>query len=388
MIVAPPVRPSNPGLGVTRIPLAEALALGPEAWEPLEASAASPSPFMSWAWHRAWSEAAPPDEVAASETFALRGTDGRLHALLPLLSRRILFHRVQINALTWATGDMGCPDHVDVLAMPGSGMAALADALATSSWDAVVLGNLSPNAGVTGSLSEAMAARGYEVRRRQLWVCPYLDLPEDWDGYLASLSSTRRQTLRRKERQLARQHAFTVTDYTGDRVADGLTHLFSLHARRWSNAEQGGEVGGGGALADPSVQRLHRRFAAELAAGGKLWLATLDIAGKPVAAWYGFAWRDTVYFYQSGRDPSWERHSVGLVLMGVMIRRAIERRFSRFDFLRGADDYKRQWTGAQRTTEELLVFRPGVAGRLLRFLDTLSAWRGRWRRRPTPDRWD
>jgi len=379
---APPVRPSTIGLGVTRIPLSDALALGPEGWRPLEDSAASPSPFMSWAWHRAWSDAASPAEARASEVFVLRGTDGRLHALLPLLSRRVAFHRVPINALTWATGDMGCPDHVDILALPGSGMADFADALAVRPWDAVVLGNLSPHAEMTGSLCEVVATRGYEVRRRPLWLCPHLELPEDWDRYLSTLTSTRRQTLRRKERQLARQHAFTVTDYTGDRVEEGLRHLFALHARRWCYAEQGG------AFADQSVQRLHQRFAAELAASGKLWLSTLDIAGKPVAAWYGFAWRDTVYFYQSGRDPSWERHSVGLVLMGRMIRRAIECGFSQFDFLRGADDYKRQWTAAQRTTEELVLFRPGVAGRVLGFLDRLSAWRGRWRPRSTPGRWD
>src|SRR5204862_1175401 len=86
----------------------------------------------------------------------------------------------------------------------------------------------------------------------------------------------------------------------------------------------------------------------------------------PVAAWYGFAWGDTVYFYQSGRDPAWERHSVGLVLMGTMIQRAIERGYRRFDFLRGADPYKRQWTTTDRMTEQITIFRRGLGGRALR----------------------
>lgn len=376
------LRPAPLPAAVTRMPLTDALALGPAAWELLEMHAATPSPFMSWAWHRAWTEAAPTAEVAASEALVLRGTDGRIQAMLPVLSRRVPFHRVPINALTWATGDMGCPDRVDVLALPDSSIAELAESLEALSWEVLILSNLASDAEMTGRLCKAMASRGYEIRRHKLWVCPYLALPGDWDQYLGTLTPTRRQTLRRKERQLARQHAFTITDYTGDRVEEGMAHLFSLHGRRWQDA---GQVGGG-ALASPAVQRLHRRFAAELAARDKLWLSTLDIAGEPVAAWYGFTWRDTVYFYQSGRDPQWERQSVGLVLMGAMIRRAITRGYTRFDFLRGADSYKQQWTATQRSTEEIMVFRRGFGGRVLRAIDTLGALRGRLRR--NAERWD
>ena len=118
-------------------------------------------------------------------------------------------------------------------------------------------------------------------------------------------------------------------------------------------------------------------MAAELAARQQLWLATLDLDGVPAAAWYGFTDRETVYFYQSGRDPRWERESVGLVLMGAMIRRAIERGFRRFDFLRGDDAYKRHWTETRRMTEEFTIFRPGWRGRWLRALDGAATLRAR-----------
>jgi CelD/BcsL family acetyltransferase involved in cellulose biosynthesis len=113
-----------------------------------------------------------------------------------------------------------------------------------------------------------------------------------------------------------------------------------------------------------------------------LWLTTLDLDGEPAAAWYGFTFRDTVYFYQSGRDPRWERESLGLILMGAMIRRAIEQGYRRFDFLRGEDAYKRQWTQAGRTTEEVTIFRPGWRGRSLRMLDAAAQVRARLGVRP------
>lgn len=350
--------------GVSRIALSDALALGPAAW-------ASPSPFMSWSWHRAWADAMPAD-VAASEALVLRDTNGALQALLPLARRRVLFRRAPVSALTWAVGDIGCPDHLDVLALPGAPLAEFVTTLERLPWDLIVLSNLAPEANATWRLGDAFQRRGYEVRWQPLWPCPYLDLPSEWDRYLGSLTPTRRQTLRRKERHL-QQQGMTVTDYDQGRVDEGLGHLFALHARRWEGA------GESGAFESPAVRTLHRRFATELAAEGRLWLATLDIAGRPVAAWYGFAWGDTVYFYQSGRDTTWERHSVGLVLMGTMIRRAIERGYRRFDFLRGADPYKQHWTRTQRLTEEVTIFRRGFGGRMLRALDTLTQACARFR---------
>jgi CelD/BcsL family acetyltransferase involved in cellulose biosynthesis len=359
--------------GVTRMTLPDAVGLGAAAWAPLESRAARPSPFMSWAWHRAWLDAAPSAEARQCEVLALRGADGAFQALLPLASRRVRFHRVPVTALTWATGEIGCPDHLDVLALPDAAVAEFAESLEALPWDLLILGNLAGGDETTTlRVCEALAERGYDFRREPLWPCPYLDLPPDWDRYLGSLTANRRQTLRRKERQLRREGA-TITDYGVDGVAAGLDHLIALHTRRWQNDGQGG------AFEDRSVRGLHLRFAIELAARGQLWLSTLDVAGAPVAAWYGFAWGDTVYFYQSGRDPAWERHSVGLVLMATMIQRAIEQGYRRFDFLRGADPYKRQWTTTDRMTEQVTVFRRGLGGRALRALDAAGQLRARLR---------
>src|SRR6266478_6954570 len=78
-----------------------------------------------------------------------------------------------------------------------------------------------------------------------------------------------------------------------------------------------------------------------------------------------------------GRDPRWDRESVGLVLMGAMIRRAIERGYRRFDFLRGEDPYKRHWTATERVTEEITIVRRGWRGRWLRALDAAADMRAR-----------
>ena len=371
---APPILIATARESVTRMSLSEALALGPAVWDEIETQVESRSPFMSWAWHRAFADA--DVEAGASRALVLRTGTG-VQAILPLMSRQIGFHRVPVRALTWAIGDLGCPDHLDVLATPAADVTALVPLVEELEWDVIVLSNLAPNAPVALRFTQAMAARGHATQRQPLWVCPHLDLSGDWERYLASLSRSRRHALRYMEKNLRRHHTVSITDYDGERVEEGWRRLVTLHERRWGADAAGRREG---AFRDPSVDRLHRRFTAELAQRGQLWLATLDLDGEPAAAWYGFTCGDTAYFYQSGRDPRWERESVGQVLLAAMIRRAMERGLKRFDFLRGEDPYKRQWTTAGKTTEEITIFRRGLRGRWLRGVEALARLRARLRR--------
>jgi CelD/BcsL family acetyltransferase involved in cellulose biosynthesis len=275
--------------------------------------------------------------------------------------------------LTWAIGNVGCPDHLDVPATFDIELEAAVPLLEELPWQLIVLSGVADDAPNVARLIEAFARRGYPVRRTQLDSCPYIDLPNSWDEYLSSLSKSRRQSIRWQERKLRREYAVTITDYAPDRLDEGWHRLRSLHESRWA---------GSGALGEARLDELLRCFSSELAARGELWLTTLDLNGAPAAAWHGFTCGDTVYFYQSGRDPQCRSTSVGLVLLGAMIRRAIERGFRRFDFLRGCDAYKSSWSSATRPIYEVVVFRPGLRGAWLRTLDTLARTRARFRSRP------
>ena len=360
----------------TLVSLRDALDLGPVEWDRLLERSPLVSPFATWAWHRAWANAAPPEDLAASHAVMLRGARGTLHAVLPVAVRPATFRRRPATVLTWAIGDVGCPDHLEVPALPNAPLAAVIPPLASRPWDVAILSNLAPEAPNAMRLAAAFTNAGYTVRRTALWSCPYIDLPATWEEYLASLSSSRRQRLRRYERNLQRDHTVTITDYGVERLEEGWRQLVSLHRQRWAGA---------GVFDDPQVDRTHRSFVQELATRGRLWLTTIELDGLPAAAWYGFSDRDTIHFYQSGRDPRWKDESVGVVLMTVMIRRAIERGYRQFDFLRGDEAYKGLWTASRRTTAELVIFRPGWRGLWLRGLDLAALLRARIRGRRAGD---
>lgn len=348
---------------VSRIPLAVALALGEGTWDALLQEAGGDSPFAAWSWQSAWAATAPPQDLARTFALVLRGGEGAVEAILPLRQWRTAFHRLPVTALTWAVGDDGCPDHLDFPARPSAPLHAFVGPLLAERWQILQLTAVAERSPNVARLADALRTAGCVVQRHNRLVCPVLELPATWDAYLGSVSSQRRQTIRRKERALFRDHKVEVTIHDGASLATGWEQLVTLHRQRWPEGSE---------FSTPRQQALHRHLAQECANRGTLWLATVTLDGAPAAAWYGFSRGSTLSFYQGGIDPAWSKSSVGQVLHGLMIQRAIEKGMRRYDFLRGEESYKDDWTSSSRRCEEWTAFRPGWGGRLLRGVRRLA----------------
>jgi CelD/BcsL family acetyltransferase involved in cellulose biosynthesis len=168
---------------------------------------------------------------------------------------------------------------------------------------------------------------------------PVVHLPHDtWDEFLAARSRNFREQARRKERKLYR--SFDVTVRLADRatLADDLETLFALHQLRWGTAA-------------PYASGRERRFQADFASAAldagrlRLWIVELD--GKPVAALHGFRFAGAEYFHQSGRDPSFDEHSIGFLLLAHAIRAALEDGMTEYRLLRGDEGYKARFADSQ-----------------------------------------
>jgi CelD/BcsL family acetyltransferase involved in cellulose biosynthesis len=56
-------------------------------------------------------------------------------------------------------------------------------------------------------------------------------------------------------------------------------------------------------------------------------------------------------FYQSGRDPTLDRWSIGFVLLAHTIREAARDGMKEYSFLRGGEGYKSRFADADRTLQ-------------------------------------
>lgn len=215
-------------------------------------------------------------------------------------------------------------------------------------WD-VLLAERLPTDGGCG------AALGGRVLFRD--ASPIIDLGGlSWDEYLAGRSPNFRSQVRRKERKLVREHGLRYRlSNDAERLDVDLSALFDLHRARWGKDSSG-------ALEGRRVA-FHREFAALALQRGWLRLWVAEIGDRPVAVWYGFRFGCADWYYQSGRDPAWDRASLGLVLLAHTVREAAADGQRLYRLLRGDEAYKDRFATGDPGLETVAVAR-GARGRL------------------------
>jgi CelD/BcsL family acetyltransferase involved in cellulose biosynthesis len=179
----------------------------------------------------------------------------------------------------------------------------------------------------------------------------------DWDAFLASRSKNFREQVRRRERKLGKAHelSYRLTRDPDELERDYAT-LVRLHHERW----------GGGSSSFAGVREaLHLDFARAALERGWLRLWTLELDGRPGAAWLGFRFGGAEWYYQAGRDPALEREAVGFVLMAHTIREALNDGVSEYRLLLGGEAYKDRFATADPGLETIAWAR-GLRGRAAR----------------------
>lgn len=153
-----------------------------------------------------------------------------------------------------------------------------------------------------------------------------------WERFVAARSKNMRGQLRKKPGRLPDE--FDEVEY---RLADGqsmhadLDRLLDLHEDRWD-----GET----PLASEKLQEFLHDVIEVLHERGWLRLSSLALDGVVRAAQLDVRFGDHAGCYQVGRDPSYDDHSLGYVLMAHCMEQAVADGAREFRFLRGNESYK------------------------------------------------
>jgi CelD/BcsL family acetyltransferase involved in cellulose biosynthesis len=276
----------------------------------------SGSVFATPEWHELWLAR----RRCEPRLTALRDAEGKLRAVLPLVLERIGPLRL-LRFSGHGPGDENGP--VCAPADRAAAVIALEELLARVRHDVFVGEQLPPWAGVGRVLSrEASPLVRIDGR--------------SWDELLAARSRNFREQARRRERKLAREHDLRFRLSDASQLDGDLRTLFRLHRARWDGAD----------TSFGSREPFHRAFAAVACERGWLRLWLLEVDGNAVAAWLGFRFGGADSYYQLGRDPAWDRASVGFVLLAHTIREAAADGRREYRFLRGDESYKDRFADA------------------------------------------
>jgi len=292
----------------------------------------SGSIFSTALWSRLWWTHFGRDRELLLHT--ARSADGGLTIVLPLYAWRRRLPRV-LRFLGHGPGDeLGpvCARDDRTLAGP-----ALRMALGQLDWD-VFFGEQLP-----GDQQWAQVLRGRTWRHE---ASPILHLPDSWEEYLAGRSANFRQQLRRREAALTREGDVSVRLADEATIDRDLDMLFALHRARW-----------GSVRTDFTDTPFHRGLARETLSRGWLRLWLLELDGRPVATWHGFLVGSVASYYQAGRDPAYQRQSLGLVLLAHSIRSAIAEGATEYRFGRGDEAFKSRFTDENSGLETVALAR-------------------------------
>ncbi len=173
----------------------------------------------------------------------------------------------------------------------------------------------------------------YAITETQQEVCPVIDLPDSWEVYLDSLDRKQRHEIKRKFRKMEREVAFDFEVVTKPQEVEQATQTFiELHAASSDDKAR---------FWDEEHIAFFKSFLQKAAEKNWLRLFFLKIEGKAVSTMLIFEYNKQYYLYNSGYlSDAYTSLGTGAILTAYTIQHAIEHNMTRYDFLRGDEEYK------------------------------------------------
>lgn len=337
-----------------------------ETWEAVYDADPEAQFFLSWPWISRWLQAAKSHWlVLAVKTDADAST---YVAFFPLRYRVKKTANGKILKELVMAGNSAA-DYTGFLCVPGctdSTISIFATAIKKLDWDSLHLENICAwnknNALFLEHFHEQKFIHKHikNINQRDNidnTVCPYLDLPNNWQSYLKnSLNSNMRRKVRRYLDAIDNSDDFRITIPSQHTIRRDIEILLRFWAMKW------GERKGNNLTKSLNIYRvmIMKSFSERI-----LFMPILWHGDEPVGALACFAdeKNKSLLMYVAGRDPSAHKPPPGLLLNAYCIKKAIENGYKTYDFLRGNEPYKYLF-GAKDRLINYIQIEPKNAGRM------------------------
>jgi len=237
---------------------------------------------------------------------------------------------------------------------------------AAPKWNALKLEAIGPSS-TTNRHIDALSQAPLLARHEDGDFTCEIELPANWEDYVKSLSKNHRKRVRRwKKRHVDSgdlQIRSTDDDWDCSEAFDCLTRLHEIRRSR---------LEGDGAFDDPSLRSFHREAFHNLAAQGQARISAIFFGGQAMAAEYELVGQATVFAYQSGVDIDLDStvDSPGSVSVLLGIKSAIDQQKTKFDLMRGDEEYKFHWKAVRKQTKNIVIWPNTVRGHITSLLHT------------------
>jgi len=320
--------------------------------------------FSTWEWLSTWwkhfGEGNRPTIISVED-------EGTVVAIAPLmLSRRRLLGFANIEKIEFIGGD--CSDYHDFIhdANKGECLDEIVDCLMESvdGWDWIELRDISEDSDIAHLFETQQYAhlRGLRTKKRFTGLCPYLTLSRPSSAMVEGLPFNLRRNLKKALRRLSagRLVDFSRYDEIDLSPTQAMRSFMDLHEMRWAARDSSGLFTRFG----EEFRAFHMEVARHFAEKGWLGLYFLTVDGELASAMYGFEYHERFYAYLVGWNPDYYQYSIGNLMTMMLLEKLTDQGFNEFDFMKGNEPWKFQWTDTFRKNVEIRLVRRNPLSRL------------------------
>jgi CelD/BcsL family acetyltransferase involved in cellulose biosynthesis len=342
-------------------------------WNRLSATAEHPNVFTTFDWFRAWNQCFTQKDRSGRQPHVLVvKKDGGIAGILPLISRTASRFAVTVRKLEFVGSEGDYNDLVLGNDPPGQ-IDAVVDFLTRTQdqWDLIELKDLR-DTGNSMALVEGALSRARLVYRLlpEEEKCPYLpiDAPSSVIVSRLSQSKSRRMdglhTLRKKQHRLERLSAagLRVRIIENPFGEPGLVEkLIALERQKRVH----------GKLSPPFIANYPQVFQSlfdTLGPHGWFCIGLMEMGERPIGSRLVFRCGKKLWDFLTAYDHTFSRLSPGTMLVSALVDYGFSHGFDEFDFMRGVESYKMQWTTQLHQSHRLLIWSRRWASRARAFV--------------------
>jgi CelD/BcsL family acetyltransferase involved in cellulose biosynthesis len=314
-------------------------------WNQLLEQSASKSLFLTWEWLYSWAECFLSDERNLFIPVVYEGNE--IIAAAPWYVERVK-KLVMVREIDFiGTPDAGS-DYLDVVIRKGKEKdvaRALFDFLfsdGVSRWDRIRFNEVPSTSLFLLHFLTKIEESGKYVAIQRSSYCPVAHLPSAEEDYFLSLSAKRGRRFRQDLRTLDKQGKIEHSTFQGSEIGTALNDFFVLYT------EKAGWQG----------DHLRRLIGKAVERGISIQIDFLSANGTYVGGLLHLRYGNILYMYLMAIDKGYSsKVSIGNVLVGLCVIKAIASGFSYYDFLKGAEDYKFHWANCGNSSSSISLSR-------------------------------
>ncbi len=327
-----------------------------DEWNALLKESASDVPFLRFEYQKTWWDFLGGGEWSKGDLYTIvgRDSDGCLAGIAPMF----LTQNDKGKPTLMLLGSHEISDYLDVIARPTDMPAfieSVFDHLAgpeAPAWQVLDFYNVLESSPTLPALEQAAARQGWTLStfsRESMQCCPTINLPGNWEAYLAGIDKKQRHEIRRKMRRAEESEVpvrwYIVED--GASLENETEELFRLMAH--DNEKH--------TFLTETMRAQMQAIIKTAFEHGWLQMAFLKIGDEKAAAYLNFDYANRIWVYNSGLDGNFSAYSPGWVLLGYLLQWANEHGRQAFDFMRGTEDYKYRFGGVDRFVTRVVIER-------------------------------